>query len=216
MKLIIANLQKKKILIPTTFGSGSEVTRISVLTVNGEKTSFHNDGMFADIAIVDPYFIKDTPRNILKNSAVDACAQCSEGYDSKSGNIYTKFLCKKAFDILKLENVSEPTPKTGEVRVKLISIGINYAEILSRKGLYGWAPHKPYILGMEGFGEIDDIGENVTGLHKGQKVIVGSQYGNYAEKIVVPANQLLKNYHSSLIHYDQEAFSLVVLTLCKL
>jgi len=97
-------------------------------------------------------------------------------------------------DILKLENVSEPTPKTGEVRVKLISIGINYAEILSRKGLYGWAPHKPYILGMEGFGEIDDIGENVTGLHKGQKVIVGSQYGNYAEKIVVPANQLLKPF----------------------
>ncbi|MBL77036.1 MAG: alcohol dehydrogenase [Chloroflexi bacterium] len=99
-KYVGYNMKKNKILIPTTFGSGSEVTRISVLTVNGEKTSFHNDGMFADIAIIDPYFIKDTPRNILKNSAVDACAQCSEGYDSKSGNIYTKFLCKKAFDIL--------------------------------------------------------------------------------------------------------------------
>ena len=38
--------------------------------------------MFADIAIVDPYFIKDTPFEIIKNSAIDACAQCTEGYDT--------------------------------------------------------------------------------------------------------------------------------------
>ena len=93
-------LKKRKILIPTTFGSGSEVTRISVLTVNGKKTSFHDEQMFADIAIIDPYFIKDTPFEIIKNSAIDACAQCTEGYDSKSGNAYTKFLCDKAFNIL--------------------------------------------------------------------------------------------------------------------
>ena len=44
---------KKKIMIPTTFGSGSEVTRISVLKINGKKTSFHDDGIIPDIAIVD-------------------------------------------------------------------------------------------------------------------------------------------------------------------
>ncbi|MDC0186960.1 iron-containing alcohol dehydrogenase [Candidatus Nitrosopelagicus sp.] len=99
-KFVAHKLQKKKILIPTTFGSGSEVTRISVLTVNGKKTSFHDDKMFADVAIVDPYFIKNTPQDILKNSAIDACAQCSEGYDSKNGNEYTRFLCQKAFEIL--------------------------------------------------------------------------------------------------------------------
>jgi len=99
-KYVGFKLKKKKILIPTTFGSGSEVTRISVLTVNGKKKSFHGDRMFADTAIVDPYFIKNTPIEIIKNSAIDACAQCSEGYDSKNGNNYTKFLCKKAFDVL--------------------------------------------------------------------------------------------------------------------
>jgi len=99
-KYVGFKLGKKKILIPTTFGSGSEVTRISVLMVNGKKTSFHDDNMFADIAIVDPYFIKNTPQHILKNSAIDACAQCSEGYDSKNGNEYTRFLCQKAFEIL--------------------------------------------------------------------------------------------------------------------
>ena len=99
-KFVANKMKKFKILIPTTFGSGSEVTRIAVLTVNGKKTSFHDEQMFADIAIVDPYFVKNTPFEIIKNSAVDACAQCTEGYDSKSGNEYTKFLCEKAFNIL--------------------------------------------------------------------------------------------------------------------
>ena len=99
-KFVGHKLGKKKILIPTTFGSGSEVTRIAVLTVKGKKTSFHDDEMFADTAIVDPHFIKNSPIEVIKNSAIDACAQCTEGYDSKSSNEYTKFLCEKAFNIL--------------------------------------------------------------------------------------------------------------------
>jgi succinate semialdehyde reductase len=99
-KFVAHKIKTRKILIPTTFGSGSEVTRISVLKVNGKKQSFHDDRLIADIAIVDPYFIYQTPEQILKNSVIDACAQCTEAYDSKNGNIYTKFLCKKAFDYL--------------------------------------------------------------------------------------------------------------------
>jgi len=99
-KFVAYKMKKFKILVPTTFGSGSEVTRISVLKVNGKKKSFHDDKLFADVAIVDPFFVKTTPFETIRNSAVDACAQCTEGYDSKLGNIYTKFLCEKAFDIL--------------------------------------------------------------------------------------------------------------------
>ncbi len=99
-KFVAYKMKKIKIMIPTTFGSGSEVTRIAVLKVNGKKQSFHDDGILADIAIVDPYFMHGTPEVIIKNSAIDACAQCTEGYDSKTSNAYTKFLCQKAFDIL--------------------------------------------------------------------------------------------------------------------
>ena len=99
-KYVSHKLKKFFILIPTTFGSGSEVTRISVLKVDGKKQSFHDDKMIANVAIVDPVFLKNTPMEILKNSAIDACAQCTEAFDSKNGNIYTKFLCSKAFDIL--------------------------------------------------------------------------------------------------------------------
>ena len=97
----VANRTKKfKILIPTTFGSGSEVTRISVLKVNGKKKSFHDDNQVANVALVDSHFIDDSPDEIIKNSAIDAVAQCSEGYDSKNGNPLTRFLCNQAFELL--------------------------------------------------------------------------------------------------------------------
>jgi len=99
-KFCAYKMKKNKIMIPTTFGSRSEVTGISVLKVQGKKKSFHNDNIFADVAIVDSFFIEKCPLDIIKNSAIDACAQCTEGYDSKIGNQYTKFLCQKAFDVL--------------------------------------------------------------------------------------------------------------------
>ena len=99
-KFIANKMDKSKILIPTTFGSGSEVTRISVLKVNGKKKSFHDDSQIANIAIVDSHFIEDSPIEIIRNSAIDATAQCSEGFDSKSSNSFTKFLCNHAFNLL--------------------------------------------------------------------------------------------------------------------
>ena len=99
-KFVANKLDKFKILIPTTFGSGSEVTKISVLKVNGMKKSFHDDKQLADVAIVDSHFIEDSPLEIIKNSAIDAAAQCSEGYDRKNGNPLTKFLCNHAFELL--------------------------------------------------------------------------------------------------------------------
>ena len=103
-------LKKRKILIPTTFGSGSEVTGISVLKINGKKKSFHSDDLIADVAIEDTNFLKNMPREIFNNSVIDSCAQATEAYDSKNSNPYTKFLCKLAFEKLEfgiLNNDSE-------------------------------------------------------------------------------------------------------------
>ena len=106
-KFVGYKLGKSKIMIPTTFGSGSEVTRISVLKVDQKKKSFHDDGLFANVAIVDHFFMKNSPQEVIKNSAIDACAQCTEAYDSKIANPFTKFLCEKSFELLEegiLEN----------------------------------------------------------------------------------------------------------------
>ena len=93
--------------------------------------------------------------------------------------------------VLQMTEVSEPEPKTGEVKVAVRAIGINYAEVMSRKGIYGWAPRRPYILGMEACGVIESVGEGVSQKRVGEKVMVGAQHGAYAEKMVADERQAI-------------------------
>lgn len=93
-------------------------------------------------------------------------------------------------EVLRITDVPLPQPKRGEVRVKIGFIGVNFAEVLSRRGLYGWAPRLPYILGMEASGVVDAVGEGVSTLSPGDPVVVGTQYGTYAEFICVPAERV--------------------------
>jgi NADPH2:quinone reductase len=94
-------------------------------------------------------------------------------------------------EVLRVREIPDPAPGAGQVRVRVEAIGVNYAEVLSRKGLYGWAPAMPYTPGMEAAGTIDALGAGVEGRAIGQRVIVGAQYGAYAEKVVVPERQAL-------------------------
>lgn len=120
-------------------------------------------------------------------------------------------------EILVPTDILEPSPGKGEVRIKIHYAGINYAEILSRKGLYGWAGKRPYVLGMEASGVIDEIGQGVNNFETGQKVIVGTKSGTYAEKIVIPQERVamaLDNYTmeenaSFLVNYMTAWVSLV-------
>ncbi len=114
-------------------------------------------------------------------------------------------------------DVKELEPGIGEVLVKINYAGINYAEILSRKGLYGWALQRPYILGMEASGIIDELGSGVGNLKIGQKVMVGTKCGTYAEQIVVPEERAvpaLENFSmeenaSFLVNYMTAWVSLI-------
>lgn len=93
--------------------------------------------------------------------------------------------------VLRVREAPEPTPGPGQVRVRVEAIGVNYAEVLSRKGLYGWAPALPYTPGMEATGTIDALGAGVEGRALSERVIVGAQHGAYAERMVVPERQAL-------------------------
>lgn len=97
---------------------------------------------------------------------------------------------------LKLREVAEPVAGPGQVRVRIAAVGLNYAEVLSRKGLYGWAPPLPYVLGMEAHGRIDAVGDGVAPGRVGESVLVGAQYGADAEAIVVPAHQALPAFET--------------------
>jgi len=93
-------------------------------------------------------------------------------------------------EVLRIHEVPEPEPAADEAVVAIEAIGLNWAEVQSRRGLYGWAPPLPYVLGMEAYGEVVELGAAATGRRVGEKVLVGAQYGSYAERIAVRADRL--------------------------
>ena len=99
-------------------------------------------------------------------------------------------------NVLKISTVASRTPRVNEVQVQIETIGLNYAEIQSRKGLYGWAPKRPYIPGMEAYGKITALGEGVSHIQVGTPVIVVGQFGCYAEEVVVSVNQILPAFEN--------------------
>lgn len=113
--------------------------------------------------------------------------------------------------VLSLAEVPVPVPREGEVRVRLAALGVNFAEVLSRKGLYGWAPRLPYIPGMEGAGEIEALGPGVGGRKVGEPVIVGGQGGCYAERVCVPSHQAIPALREFTLH-ENAAFAVNYLT----
>ncbi|HKZ31880.1 MAG TPA: hypothetical protein VJ648_05940, partial [Vicinamibacteria bacterium] len=60
-------------------------------------------------------------------------------------------------EVLSVVEVAEPVPERDQVRVRVETIGLNYAEVLSRQGQYGWAPPLPYVPGMEAYGEVEAV-----------------------------------------------------------
>ena len=94
-------------------------------------------------------------------------------------------------DKLTLADLPDPQPGPGQVRIRVEAVGLNYAEVLSRKGLYGWAPKMPYVPGMEAAGHIDAVGDGVDPARVGARVVAGAKYGAYAEFLVVRDVQAL-------------------------
>ena len=174
-KFVAFKLKKFKILIPTTFGTGSEVTRISVLKVNGKKQSFHDDGLFADVAIIDPQFLENSPEDVIKNSVTDALAQCSEAYDSKISNLYTKFLCKKAFDVL--EN-GITNKKYDELAMGSLYCGLGFGNSSTTLG------HAlSYVFSNEGISHGHALAFTTTVAHKFNNSIFHERFFNIVTKL---------------------------------
>ena len=91
-------------------------------------------------------------------------------------------------EVLTLEEIPVPEPKAGEARVKIEAIGVNYIDVYQRTGLYPL--QTPFTLGMEGAGIVDEVGEGVKEVKKGDRVAYAMILGSYAEYAIVPAAKL--------------------------
>lgn len=92
-------------------------------------------------------------------------------------------------DVMKLEDIAMPEPGKGELRIRQTSIGVNFHDVYVRSGLYKTLP-LPGILGCEGAGVIEEIGEGVEGFDIGDRVayVTGPPYGAYASHRLLPAS----------------------------
>lgn len=94
-------------------------------------------------------------------------------------------------EVLEWTEAEDPTPAAGEVVVDVVAGAVNRADVMQRYGLYplqpGWSPYP----GLEVSGRISAIGEGVTGWQVGDEVAALLTGGGYAQKVAVPAGQLL-------------------------
>jgi putative PIG3 family NAD(P)H quinone oxidoreductase len=94
-------------------------------------------------------------------------------------------------EVLKVEEVPDPEPASGEVLIDIAATAINRADLLQREGNYTVPPGAPPYLGMECSGTIAELGEGVTGWQVGDEVCALLAGGGYAERVAAPAGQLL-------------------------
>ncbi len=98
-------------------------------------------------------------------------------------------------DVLKYEDVPEPTPKPGEAVVKVDATGVNFIDIYQRTGIY--KPPLPVTLGQEGAGTVHAVGATVAqdtvdkAIKVGDRVAWSSVLGSYAEYAAVPVDKLI-------------------------
>lgn len=115
------------------------------------------------------------------------------------------FLTKKtnANNAFEIKDIATPTPKAGEVLIKVKSFGLNYADVMARLDLYPDMPKMPCVLGYDVLGEITEIGEGVTDFQKGDFVVALTRFGGYAEYALADSRVCVKvskemNSHNAL------------------
>jgi NADPH2:quinone reductase len=95
-------------------------------------------------------------------------------------------------EVLRTRDVRVADPGPEEVRIRQTVIGVNFVDIYYRNGLY-LPPALPAVLGLEGAGRVEAVGNNVTHLKPGDRVgYAGVPLGGYAEVRLIPQSRLIK------------------------
>ncbi|GAA1973667.1 medium chain dehydrogenase/reductase family protein [Microbacterium pumilum] len=116
---------------------------------------------------------------------------------------------------LQVRETADPRPGRGEVRIRVEASGINFADILTRKGLYPDAPRLPAVVGYEVSGVADEVGSGVDRALIGRDVVALTRFGGYSDVVSVPRNQVYEK-PPTLSHVEAAAIPVSYLTAWQL
>lgn len=98
-------------------------------------------------------------------------------------------------EVLRYEDVADPSPGAGQVRVRLHAAGVNPFDTYMLSGHYAIVPPLPYSPGADGAGVVDAVGDGVSGMAVGDRVYIGGTaehraYGSYREVVLCAPQQV--------------------------
>ena len=92
--------------------------------------------------------------------------------------------------VLEVQERPDPQPGPGEVRIEVAAVGVNFADVMARMGLYPDAPKTPCVVGYEVAGKIAELGPDVHGFDLGARVLASTKFGGYSSEVVVPISDI--------------------------
>jgi len=96
-----ANTPLKIVAVGTTAGTGSEVTKVSVITTpDGRKKSFHNEAIFPALSLGDPNYTMSVPAMVTRSTMVDVLAHCAESFFSRTANHISRIFAVEGIRLL--------------------------------------------------------------------------------------------------------------------
>ena len=96
------------------------------------------------------------------------------------------FLIKKgdAKSAFELRSFELPAPGNNEVIVEVEAFGLNYADVMARRGLYREAPAMPCIIGYEAVGRVIEVGKDADASLVGKRVLAFCRFGGYSRHLI--------------------------------
>jgi NADPH:quinone reductase-like Zn-dependent oxidoreductase len=95
-------------------------------------------------------------------------------------------------NVLEVEQAPDPQPRPGEVLIRVKAIGVNFADLLQRMGMYPGTPKPPFVPGLEIAGVVEKAAEGglqgaAEDLQPGEAVVALTDFKAYAEWVAVPS-----------------------------
>jgi NADPH:quinone reductase len=87
-------------------------------------------------------------------------------------------------EVLEYEDLPEPRPAPGQVLIDVAATGVNFADVMARRGRYHGGAAPPFVPGLDVAGTITAVGAEVSGLQVGQRVAAFPAGGSYAEQVL--------------------------------